>query len=74
MIYDIGGVIGSSTGRAVASVGLNLSSEAIRSLRDNAKVNCAAKNQSLPRCKPLEAPCLFNVLADPCEDNNVINE
>ncbi|XP_017766449.1 PREDICTED: arylsulfatase J [Eufriesea mexicana] len=74
LVYDVGGVVGSMAGRAVASVGFNLSAEAIRSLRDKAKVNCAEKNESLPVCKPLEAPCLFNVLTDPCEDNNVIDE
>ncbi|XP_012174370.1 arylsulfatase J [Bombus terrestris] len=73
-VYDIGGVIGSTAGRAVASVGLALSADAIRRLREDAMIKCPPKNDSLPLCKPLEAPCLFNVQQDPCEDNNLINK
>ncbi|XP_043598964.1 arylsulfatase B-like [Bombus pyrosoma] len=73
-VYDIGGVIGSTAGRAVASIGLALSADAIRRLREDAMIKCPPKNDSLPQCKPLEAPCLFNVQQDPCEDNNLINK
>lgn len=67
-------MIGSTAGRAVASVGLALSADAIRRLREDAMIKCPPKNDSLPLCKPLEAPCLFNVQQDPCEDNNLINK
>ncbi|XP_003702313.2 arylsulfatase B [Megachile rotundata] len=73
-VYDIGGVIGSPTGRAVASVGYTLSSENVRRLREQAMIKCRPRNDTLPLCKPLIAPCLFHVLRDPCEDNNLINE
>lgn len=73
-VYDIGGVIGSTAGRAVASIGLALSADVIRRLREDAMIKCPPKNDSLPLCKPLEAPCLFNVQQDPCEDNNLIDK
>ncbi|CAL7936934.1 unnamed protein product [Xylocopa violacea] len=73
-VYDVGGVIGSVASRAVASVGSVLSADTVRRLQKEAMVKCPPKNDSLPLCKPLEAPCLFNVRQDPCEDNNLINE
>ncbi|XP_016920207.1 arylsulfatase B [Apis cerana] len=73
-VYDVGGVIGSVAGRAVASVGLSLSADNIRKLREDAMIKCPPRNDNLPLCKPLEAPCLFNVRQDPCEDNNVIEK
>lgn len=73
-VYDVGGVIGSTSGRAVVSVGLSLSAEIVRKLRDEATVKCHRRNDTLPHCKPLEAPCLFNVRWDPCEYNNLANE
>ncbi|KAK9297061.1 hypothetical protein QLX08_009083 [Tetragonisca angustula] len=72
-VYDVGGVIGSTVGRAVASIGLSLSADSIRALREDAMIKCPPRNDSLPLCRPLQAPCLFNVREDPCEDNNLIN-
>lgn len=73
-VYDVGGVIGSTAGRAVASIGLSLSADSIRALREDAMIKCPPRNDSLPLCRPLQAPCLFNVREDPCEDNNLINK
>ncbi|XP_034171357.1 arylsulfatase J isoform X2 [Osmia lignaria lignaria] len=73
-VYDIGGVIGSTAGRAVASVGFSLSAANVRRLRKQAMIKCPPRNDSLPLCLPLQAPCLFNVYEDPCEDNNLVNE
>ncbi|KAG7198408.1 hypothetical protein KM043_005796 [Ampulex compressa] len=73
-VYDVGGVIGSVAGRAVGSVGLRLTAEAVRTLREYAMIKCPPRNDTLPICKPLLAPCLFNVYQDPCEDNNLIDE
>lgn len=42
-------------------------------LRDIADVKCDANDEAAPggECKPLEAPCLFNVVTDPCERRNL---
>lgn len=42
-------------------------------LRDIADVKCDASDEVAPavECKPLEAPCLFNVVTDPCERRNL---
>jgi arylsulfatase B len=42
----------------------------IRRLRDEATVKCAA-NSKANDCNPLIAPCLFNIIDDPCEQNNL---
>lgn len=47
-----------------------LSIEKIRKLRDEATVKCE-KNTKAIACNPLIAPCLFNILDDPCEQNNL---
>ncbi|XP_076619804.1 arylsulfatase J [Colletes latitarsis] len=73
-VYNVGGVIGSAAGRAVASVGLELSADIVRKLRAEATITCHPQNETLLLCKPLEAPCLFNVHLDPCEHNNLANE
>ncbi|XP_070150541.1 arylsulfatase B [Polyergus mexicanus] len=73
-IYDTDGVIGSTAGRAVTSVGLSVTTEIVWFLRENAMIKCPPKNDSLPICKPLEEPCLFNVYQDPCEDNNLVRQ
>lgn len=73
-VYDVGGVIGSPAGRALSSIGSVLSADTVRKLGEQAKIKCSSKIDSLPLCKPLEAPCLFNIREDPCEYNNLVNE
>lgn len=73
-VYDVGGVISSAAGRAIASVGLGVTAEVVRTLRENALIKCPPRNDSLPMCKPLQEPCLFNVFQDPCEDNNLVKQ
>ncbi|XP_067209079.1 arylsulfatase B-like isoform X2 [Linepithema humile] len=73
-VYDVSGVISSAAGRAVASVGLGVTAEVVRMLRENAQIKCPPRNDSLPMCKPLQEPCLFNVFQDPCEDNNLVKQ
>lgn len=73
-VYDVDGVISSTTAHAIASVGLGITTEAIRMLRENAMIKCPPRNDSLPICKPLEEACLFNVYQDPCEDNNLVKQ
>lgn len=73
-IYNVGGVISSEAGRAIASIGYGITAETVRTLRENAMIKCPPKNDSLPLCKPLQEPCLFNVYQDPCEDNNLVKQ
>ncbi|XP_032663859.1 arylsulfatase B isoform X1 [Odontomachus brunneus] len=73
-VYDVGGVINSEAGRAIASIGLGITAEKVRTLRENAMIKCPPRNDSLPICKPLQEPCLFNVYQDPCEDNNLVKQ
>lgn len=73
-VYDMGDVIGSIAGLAVKSVGLGINTETIKLLRENSMIKCPPRNESLPFCKPLHEPCLFNVYQDPCEDNNLFKQ
>lgn len=73
-LYDVNGVIGSLAGRAVAEAGLPLFADTIRRLQEDAMIKCPPRNDSLPLCRPLKQPCLFNVFQDPCEDNNLFTE
>lgn len=73
-VYDVDGVISSTTAHAIASVGLGITTEAVRMLRENAMIKCPPRNDSLPICKPLVEACLFNVYQDPCEDNNLVKQ
>lgn len=73
-VYDVGGVISSAAGRAISSVGLGITAEQVRRLRENAMIKCPPRNDSLPACKPMHEPCLFNVYQDPCEDNNLVKQ
>lgn len=72
--YDVSSVIGSPTGKAAASVGVHLTPDQVWSLRELAEVKCGADSdgdRAGPSCKPLLAPCLFNVATDPCERRNL---
>lgn len=45
-----------------------LRSESIKALRLNLKVQCAGIKQN---CNKMEGPCLFDIINDPCEENNL---
>lgn len=47
----------------------------ISGLRQQARIECPAttEDEHTP-CLPLEAPCLFDIEADPCEQNNLYEE
>lgn len=47
-----------------------LAADAVRTLRDAARVECGKEDHQTP-CNPLKRPCLFNILDDPCERNNL---
>lgn len=59
--------------KAEASKGLpQLKFEDVRVLRSEATVKCD-ENKFAVKCNPLQKPCLFNIIEDPCEQNNLAN-
>lgn len=55
---------------AALSLPKKLDPNLISALRHQATVFCGEKKPDL-ECNPLAAPCLFNVIDDPCEFNNL---
>lgn len=49
------------------------SASQIEKIRQEATVQCNKEGESIEKiaCKPLKAPCLFNVAQDPCELRNL---
>ncbi|XP_054266641.1 arylsulfatase J [Macrosteles quadrilineatus] len=66
--YDITAVVNSLAGRAVASVGREIHPDKALKLRKKMEVKCTGERSE---CLPLKNPCLFNIKADPCEENNL---
>jgi len=73
--YDIYEVMSSLASRAVSRVGTPLTPAIIQTLRNDAEVICDSlsvyAHAEKPKCKPLIAPCLFNIRNDPCEQHNL---
>ncbi|XP_039487630.1 arylsulfatase B [Drosophila santomea] len=46
----------------------------ISELRDQASIECPNTANGVTPCLPLEAPCLFDIEADPCERSNLYAE
>lgn len=73
--YDLYQVMASPAGRAVARAGTALTPTTIQALRNEAEVICDSVSlytqAARAECKPLIAPCLFNIKNDPCEQNNL---
>lgn len=40
----------------------------------NLTVTCAERNESSANCTEATSPCLFNVIEDPCEFNNIAED
>ncbi|XP_034947347.1 arylsulfatase B-like isoform X2 [Chelonus insularis] len=72
--YEANEVIKSLTGQAVLELGFPLTPELIKRLREDTRINCGAQNNTLAKCRPQMAPCLFNIQKDPCEFNNLAVE
>lgn len=70
--YNITLIANSPAGLALRSLGRLASTAQIEELRLQADVKCS----TLPsvECKPLQSPCLFNVLQDPCETSNLADQ
>ncbi|KAF5270105.1 hypothetical protein FQA39_LY08517 [Lamprigera yunnana] len=50
----------------------SLDSRTVEKMRKEAEINCPnSKSEGNPPCKPLEAPCLFDIKSDPCEQQNL---
>ncbi|CAO1301651.1 unnamed protein product [Diamesa serratosioi] len=68
--YIINNLQTCKTAKALSSLGMFPPNAKISRLRAKATVTCGSKNPK-SKCKPLEAPCLFDIIEDPCEQNNV---
>lgn len=68
-------IMNSAVGQALSSYSLsNLSPSAIEKHRQGSVITC--NNVPIPtdkqfQCLPLESPCLFNIIDDPCERRNI---
>jgi arylsulfatase B len=65
-------VLNSTVSRALLSIPkhFKLSIERIFELRFSASVQCSNSVEKNP-CDPRIRPCVFNIIADPCEENNL---
>ncbi|CAG5005734.1 unnamed protein product [Parnassius apollo] len=68
--YNVDLVRTSYAGRAIDKLGLIPSTDKILSLREESTIKCNASIVPIA-CKPLLAPCLFNIEEDPCETRNL---
>ncbi|XP_041973340.1 calnexin-like [Aricia agestis] len=66
--YDVASLATSPAGQAITQLGLLPDIQKILQLREEATVQCSG---AVTPCRPLEAPCLFDIEADPCELNNL---
>lgn len=55
----------------IESPNSGLNATIINQMRKKLTTNCNAAKNPYIECKPLEAPCLYNIVADPCELKNV---
>ncbi|XP_031340548.1 arylsulfatase B-like [Photinus pyralis] len=71
--YNATKVLTSPAGKAISKIKVSTNSAVIAHLRKVADVDCGAQKNSFP-CKPLEAPCLFDLETDPCERTNLATD
>lgn len=66
-------VLASRAAKAVASINhqKSLTAEKILSLRKKLTLTCNEADNPMRTCNPLIAPCLFNIVDDPCERKNL---
>jgi arylsulfatase B len=56
-----------------AAIALNLRPTFINLIRSSAKIRCGNLKTKTP-CSLQNGPCLFDIINDPCEENNIANE
>lgn len=49
-----------------------INSATMKTIRDEATVKCNLNRNGI-KCDPRKVPCLFNIIEDPCEQNNLID-
>ncbi|GLV35650.1 uncharacterized protein CBL_01200 [Carabus blaptoides fortunei] len=75
IMYDTNLVLNSLAGKALASINMAATESQMKLLREQADVKCSVpKDETIVPCKPLKAPCLFNVKEDPCEIRNLADK
>jgi hypothetical protein len=52
------------------AIGSNVGKNKIQIFKENSKVTCKY-DKEVGKCDLLKAPCLFNIIEDPCEQNNL---
>jgi hypothetical protein len=67
--YDAGAVLSSATARAISSYTTLVTKQEVEDLRRQATVRCGGSD--FKSCRPLRKPCIFDVVADPCERLNL---
>lgn len=78
--YDLGQISQSIAGRTLARLAKSTTPAEMMAIRQEADVQCDTRDEDLMLltesivCKPLVAPCLFNVKADPCERHNLADK
>ena len=69
--YDYQKVLKSPTGLSLKAINVPLPNKAkMNSLRKSVDIQCKRPKHA-SACQPLQQMCLFNILSDPCELNNV---
>ncbi|GBP07455.1 Arylsulfatase I [Eumeta japonica] len=69
--YDLRALLDSRAGRALAALRLMPNQTQILSTRAASTIQCGVCAANGVACRPLQAPCLFNIELDPCELNNL---
>lgn len=64
-------VLASTVGKTLADPAKKLTTAKITNLRKKLLITCDEENNPIRDCNPLTAPCLFNIIDDPCERKNV---
>lgn len=72
--YNVNAVIQCPAGQALSQLNLLPSVQNMRTLRDQAIIDCTNNSTNGTICRPLEQPCLFNIQLDPCEQNNLAEQ
>ncbi|CRK98409.1 CLUMA_CG011767, isoform A [Clunio marinus] len=72
--FYINKVLNSRAGLVLSDYGQRLLPEKILHLRKKINIKCKEKENPIVYCKPRIAPCLFNIVKDPCERTNLANK